>query len=258
MDKVYVKHYILATYGNTEAAEYRYAAMAEIVRRYEIVTERILNALILNEVDDPESLITYSFRMLGDYHDDAFHRKAMVEVDFAALKQDLQSFDWSAWGWVQAFQPLVDVAGFTIVEIDSEYQSFGPVNPHEVDYISPCYRIYESGRPEYIKGGFTSERPKSKARKEAREETTWFSAITSTLKDNAPTLIAFGSAMASLAVLVHTSNVIIHDIEAKALAANEVLGHIEDLVEDALEMPQIVKVEYPDDSEVIGVGRRTW
>lgn len=257
MDKIYVKHYILATYGNTVASEYRKTAMEETVHRYEVVTERILNALILNEVDSPESLITYTFRMLGDYHDDAFHRKEMVEVNFTELRQNPGSFDWTRWGWVQAFQPLVDVAGFTIVEIDSEYQSFGPVNPQEVDYIAPCYRIYESGRPEYIKGGFTSERGQAKP-SGRKEQVTWFSSVTEALKDNAPTLIAIGSAVASLAVLVHTSNVIVHDIEAKALSANETLAHIEDLIEDALDMPQVVKVEYPDDSEVIGTGRRTW
>lgn len=258
MDKIYVKHYIVATYGNTNAGDYRVNAMHELLFRFEAVSERIIAALHANNVENPESIITYSFRMLGDHHDDVFHRREMVEVDFEALKKDPSSFPWHEWGWVQAFQPIIDVAGYTIVEIDSEYQSFGPDPTPEVDYVQPCYRIYEKGRPEYVRGGFSSTRDKP-----AGEETEGFYEkvilpIGQSIKENAPTLIAIGSAVVTFAVMWRTTQHMERDMEEKSAAVEDVLHHLEELVEDVIDMPQVVKVEFPDDSEAFGLGRRTW
>jgi len=258
MDKIYVKHYILATYGNTSASDYRVNAMSELVHRYEIVTDRIKNALAANGIENPEALITYSFRMLGDHHDDVFHRREMVEVDFKALKEDISSFPWENWGWVQAFQPLVDVAGFTIVEIDSEYQSFGPEATPEVDYVQPVYRIYEKGRPEYVKGGFTSSRNRRAGDNPKGFYEEVIKPCGRALRDNVTTVVAVTGSIVSVVVMWRASQTLVHDIEEKQAEASEVLHYIEELVQDVIDMPQVVKVEFPDDSETVGVGRRTW
>ena len=258
MDKVYVKHYILATFGNTMAGDYRQNAVSEIVRRYETVTDRILHALEINEVDNPRSHITYSFRMLGDYHDDAFNRKEIVEVDYEALRENPESFPWENYGWVQAFQPLVDVLGFTIVEIDSEYQSFGQVPEQTVEYVAPFYRIYEGGHPDDVRGGFTSERTRQKKSAPPGFFDQYIAPIGQVMKENAGQLAGLAVTAATLVVMVRATNVMIHDLETKTLEANEVLRHIEDMVDDALDMPQVVKVELGDDIEVIGQGRHTW
>lgn len=258
MDKQYVKHYILATYGNTSALDYRANAMAELLSRYDLLSERIINALAKNGIEHPERLITYTFRMLGDHHDDMFNRRELVNVDILALKADINSFPWSDYGWVQAFQPLIDIAGYTIVEIDLEYQSFGPEVSANLEFIQPCFRIYEKGRPEFVKGGFTSAHDREGGETGDDVHEGIFSACGRLIKDNVPTVIAIGSALTTLLVVWKTTSDMAHDLEEKSQMANDILHHIEDTIDDAIELPQVVKVEFPDDSEVIGTGRRSW
>ena len=116
MEKFYVVHYIIDTYGET--TNYRTVNMSEVIDRYEMLTERIKRALLSNNIENPEELITYSFRMLGDFRDGHYQRKELVEVNLDALKEDLTGFPWENWDWVKAFQPIVDVACYSNVELE--------------------------------------------------------------------------------------------------------------------------------------------
>lgn len=254
MDKLYTTHYVLATYGNTDAEGGRSQAMTDVVRRYQELTSRIINALEHNAVEKPEKYVTHTFCMLGDHHDGTFHRKEMVKVDLEALQENPQSFQWESYGWVQAFQPLVDLAGYCVVEVSAEYPTFGPDATKEVDYVQPCFRIHE---PLHRRHG---ERRKDDAefQPDGEEDHGFFEGVGRVLKENAPTLIAVGSAIATFTLLYKTAQSMANDINAKNAHVEEVLHHIEDIVEDAIEMPQVVRVEYSDDTEAVGYGRRTW
>lgn len=258
MDKVYTNHYIVATYGNTSAAGYRKNAMAELIHRYDYLTGRIIHALESNGVDNPSKHISYAFQMLGDHHDDSFNRKEMVKVDLEALKENPESFQWEQFGWVQVFQPVVQLAGFAIIEIDSEYQSFGPEPTPEVDFVQPCFRIHEQGPNGHKPGSKDNAHDKPSGEEAPGFYEEVILPCAQVLKENAPTLIALGSAIATFTLMWNATQQMTHDLEEKTAANNDVLHHIEDLMEDAIEMPQVVKVEFPDDSEVIGYGRKTW
>lgn len=277
MEKLFVKHYILATYNDNEGRVIRTMDMSEVVSRYELVTDRIRRALLANDVEEPEKHITYSFRMLGDYHDQAFHRKELVEINLDVLREHMDEFPWEDWGWVQAFQPLVDVAGYTIVEIDSEYKSFGqaPVAPE--DYVQPCYRIYEGGAPDWdVYEKFQREQGRRRrhddepidveAERIDDPKASWFGKVRKeilnpmgrALKENIPTILALATSAVAITVMLRSAHGVQDVAEAAAEQAKEILRHIEDSIDDAIDMPQIVKVELGDDIEVIGTGRRTW
>ena len=262
MEKIYVVHYIIDTYGET--TNYRTVNMTEVVDRYEMLTDRIVSALKANNIDNPRSHITYSFRMLGDLVNGQYQRKELVEVNLEALKENLTGFPWENWAWVKAFQPVIDVAGYTIVELEKELQSFGPSMSKDSDHISPCFRIFESGRTDYRKSEFT-ERRREKSKPEP-EKKSWYqkmkddylSPAGEALSENIPTVLAVATTVAAVAVMMHTSQSSVHVVEEATKKNEELLRHIEETIEDAVEMPQIVKVELPDDSEVIGRGWRTW
>lgn len=276
MEKKFVKHYILATYNDNEGKVIRTMDMSEVVSSYELVTDRIRRALLANDIEDPDKLITYSFRMLGDYHDGTFHRKELVEINLDVLREHMDEFHWEDWGWVVAFQPLVDVAGYTIVEIDSEYSSFGPTPVAPEDYVQPCYRIYEGGAPDWegyeryqrqqhrrrhddepIEGEYTDDtNTKKKSTKE--EEKPWYARMGESLKENVPTILAVVTSAVAITVMLRSANEVSNIAESAAEQSKEILKHIEESIDDAIDMPQIVKVELGDDVEVIGTGRRTW
>ena len=58
--------------------------------------------------------------------------------------------------------------------------------------------------------------------------------------------------------MMHTSNESVHVVQEATRKNEELLRHIEETIEDAVELPQIVKVELGDDIEVVATGRRTW
>lgn len=260
MDKFYVKHYILATYGEDGESNYRTVPMSEVIERCTLVSERIKRALEANDVENPEKLITYSFRLMGDFKDNDFQRKELIDINLDALRGDLVGFPWENWSWVQAFQPLVDVTGFTIAELDNEYPSFGPTVDSPVDYIAPCYRIHEKGTPEYETGPYTGQKRRSS------DHETWFDTFnrefvepaTNAVKDNIPTILAIGTTMAAVFYMHRMTSEVVHNVDEATAYNNEVLHRVEELIEDAIDMPQIVKVEIGEDLEVIGTGRRTW
>lgn len=261
MEKIYVKHYILGTYSEDKTPNYRRMDMSEVVTRYELVTTRIKRALLANHVKDPDKLITYSFLMLGEAQNKTYLRKERVDINLDMLRDDLVGFPWENWEWVEAFQPLVDVAGYTIVEIESEYPSFGPTPDAPIDYIQPCYRIYERGSPDW--DAYQQYGKDRRAKREQPEEAVivdedWFSRVKTSLKENIPTVLAVATTIAAVTVLVKTANDSVTVTEQAAERSEEILRHIEDSIDDAIDMPQIVKVELGDDIEVIGTGRRTW
>jgi hypothetical protein len=263
MEKIYTVHYVIDTYGET--ANYRTVNMAEVIDRYEMLTERIKGALLSNHVENPEQLITYSFRMLGDQRGDRYLRKELVDVNLDALKEDLTGFPWENWPWVQAFQPVVDVAGYSIVELEKELQSFGPSMSKSSDHVAPCYRIYENGRGDYRKTPFT-DTPKKKPEPAPAENDSWYKRFKDNylvpfgdvIVENAPTILAVTTTIAAVAVMMHTSNESVHVVEEATRKNEELLRHIEETIEDAVELPQIVKVELGDDIEVVATGHRTW
>lgn len=264
MEKIYVVHYIIDTYGET--TNYRTVSMSEVIDRYEMLTERITKAMLSNSIENPHELITYSFRMLGDLRDGHYQRKELVEVNLDALKEDLTGFPWENWDWVKAFQPVVDVAGYSIVELEKELQSFGPSMHKSNDYVAPCYRIYESGRMDYRKSEFTDNTKKQQQPPPQPEAKTWFGnfkdnylvPIGDTLAENVPTILAVTTTIAAVAVMMHTSSESVHVVEEATRKNEELLRHIEETIEDAVELPQIVKVELGDDIEVVATGHRTW
>jgi hypothetical protein len=258
MDKNHVKHYILATLGNTAVGDYRQNAIHDVVRSYDALTERVIHAFEINGVENPRDHITYSFRMLGGLHENAFNRKEIVEVDYATLREDHASFPWEQYGWVQVWQPLIDIYAYTVVEIDSEYQSFGQISEQSADEPTPFHKIYEGGHTDNIRGDFTRERPSQKEKEPNSFFSQYLAPVGKALKENSVQIAGVVIAGATLFVMARATNVMIHDLEAKTLEANEVLRHIEDMVDDALDMPQVVKVELGDDIEVIGHGRHTW
>lgn len=259
MEKVAVVHYVIDTYG--DKSNYRHVNMSEVIDRYEMVTERIKNALVANGVEDPDNLISYSFRMLGEHGDTGFNRKELVDINLDVLKEDLVGFPWENWAWVESFQPVIDVIGYSIVELESEFKSFGPSLSRTTDQISPSYRIYENGRSDFK----SSSRNRRSTDKKPKEKT-WFQKLkddyinptTDVLGNNFSTILAVGTTIAAVAVMMHTSNESVHAVEEATKKNDDLLRHIEETIEDAVELPQIVKVEIGDDYEVIGSGHRTW
>lgn len=262
MEKIYVVHYIIDTYGET--ANYRTVNMSEVIDRYEMLTDRIKKAMLMNGIENPEELITYSFRMLGDQRNGQYQRKELIEVNLDVLKEDLIGFPWENWDWVKAFQPVVDVAGYSIVEIEKELQSFGPSMHKQTDYVTPCYRIYESGRADYRKSEFTDNTKKQQQPPPApkswygRFKDNYLAPLGDALAENVPTILAVTTTIAAVAVMMHTSNESVHVVEEATRKNEELLRHIEETIEDAVELPQIVKVELGDDFEVVATGHRTW
>lgn len=265
MDKKFIKHYILATYSDNDGRIIRNMNMAEVVSKYELVTDRIRRAMLANDIQEPEKLITYSFRMLGDFHDQSFHRRELTEVNLDVLRNNVDDFPWEDWGWVVAFQPLVDVAGYAIVEIDSEYRSFGPTPVAQEDYIQPCFRIYEGGAPDWDVYDRFERNQKHRRRvddepieAEVVAKQSWISEVYTAFKENLPTVLAVATSIAAVTVMLKTAQ---HSADVAAESAKrgeEILRHIEDSIDDVIDMPQVVKVELGDDIEVIGTGRRTW
>lgn len=265
MDKKFIKHYILATYSDNDGRIIRNMDMAEVVSNYELVTDRIRRAMLANDIEEPEKLITYSFRMLGDYHDQAFHRRELLEINLDVLRENVNEFPWEDWGWVIAFQPLVDVAGYTIVEIDSEYRSFGPTPVAPEDYVQPCFRIYEGGAPDWDVYERFQRRQQYRRRvddepleAEIVTRKCWFSEVVDSVKENIPTVLAVATSIAAITVMLRTAQHAVDVATESAKRGEEILRHIEDSIDDVIDMPQVVKVELGDDIEVIGTGRRTW
>lgn len=262
MEKIYVVHYIIDTYGET--TNYRTVNMTEVIDRYESLTDRIKSALLSNNIDNPDELITYSFRMLGDYRNGHYNRKELVEVNLDALKEDLSGFPWENWDWVKAFQPVVDVAGYSIVELEKELQTFGPSMHRANDYVAPCFRIYENGRADYRRSDFKDSTKKKPEPEPAtapwykRFKDNYLVPFGDVLSENAPTILAVTTTIAAVAVMMHTSNESVHVVEEATRKNEELLRHIEETIEDAVELPQIVKVELGDDIEVVATGHRTW
>lgn len=274
MEKKFVKHYILATYSDNDGRVIRKMDMSEVVSNYELITDRIRRALLANDISDPDKLITYSFRMLGEYHDGNFHRKELVEINLDVLRETMNDFHWEDWGWVVAFQPLVDVAGYTIVEIDSEYPSYDPAPVAPEDYIQPCYRIYEGGAPDWegyeryqreqrrrhddtVDAEYVQEPPKETPKSQP-EDMPWYTQVASAVKENIPTVLAVATSVAAITVMLRTAQQAADIAASAAERSEEILRHIEESIDDAIDMPQIVKVELGEDVELIGTGRRTW
>lgn len=246
MEKIYVRHYVLGTYGDDERT-HQDLDLSVVAENYDKVTQRITSALIANNVEEPRNLIAYSFQMLGGFRNGTFHRRELVVVDPEQLR--VNNFPWENWTWVQAFQPLVDVAGYTIVEIDRDYPSFGPSVDHPLEALAPFYSIYENGKEDQPKP------PES-----------WFTRIkhdvmgpaADTLKRNLPAVLAVGTSVAAIALMVKTSQDAAATVESATDAYRETIRHMEETLDDAIDMPQVVRVELGDDIEVIGTGHKTW